>query len=57
MSSLSVYLLGSLVLPAGLAMAAHLVGLLAAWIDAGGTVRVGLGGTKARRREPSPTDV
>ena len=57
MSSLSVYLLGFLVLTAGLAMAAHLAGVPAAWIGAGGVVMIGLGillgVTKTRRREGS----
>ena len=60
MSSLSVYLLGFLVLTAGLAMAAHLAGVPAAWIGAGGVVMLGLGillaVTKTRRRETPPTD-
>lgn len=60
MSSLSVYLLGFLVLTAGLAMAAHLAGVPAAWIGAGGVVMLGLGillgVTKTRRREGAPGD-
>jgi len=60
MSSLSVYLLGFLVLTAGLAMGAHLAGVPAAWIGAGGVVLLGLGillaVTKTRRREGSPSD-
>ena len=60
MSSLSVYLLGFLVLTAGLAMAAHLAGVPTAWIGAGGVVALGLGillaVTKTRRREGSPPD-
>ena len=61
MSSLSLYLLGFLVLTAGLAMAAHLVGVPAAWIGAGGVVLIGLGillgVTKTRRRESPPSDL
>ena len=60
MSSLSVYLLGFLVLTAGLAMVAHLAGVPAAWIGAGGVIMLGLGillaVTKTRRRETPPTD-
>ena len=60
MSSLSVYLVGFLVLTAGLAMAAHLAGAPTAWIGAGGVVMLGLGillaVTKTRRRDASPTE-
>ena len=60
MSSLSVYLLGFLVLTAGLAMGAHLAAVPTAWIGAGGVVLLGLGillaVTKTRRREGSPSD-
>ena len=60
MASLSVYLLGFLVLTAGLAMAAHLAGIPTAWIGAGGVVMLGLGillaVTKTRRRETPPTE-
>ena len=58
MSSLSVYLLGFLVLTAGLAMVAHLAGVPAVWIGAGGVVMLGLGillaVTKTRGREAPP---
>lgn len=60
MSSTSAYLLGFLVLTIGLAMAAHLAGVPAAWIGAGGIVMVGVGillsVTKTREREPSPRE-
>ncbi|MEM0962012.1 MAG: hypothetical protein AAGK21_05660 [Bacteroidota bacterium] len=60
MSSLSLYILGFVVLVAGLAMGAHLLGVPAAWIGAGGVVMLGLGillaVTKTRRPESSPTD-
>ena len=60
MSSTSAYLLGFLVLTIGLAMGAHLVGVPAAWIGAGGIVMVGVGillaVTKTRRPETSPGD-
>ena len=55
MSNLSVFLLGFIVLTAGLAMAAHLAGVPAAWIGAGGIVMLGvgilLGVTKTGERE------
>lgn len=58
MSSLSVYLLGFIVLTAGLAMGAHLAGVPAAWIGAGGIVMLGLGillaVTTTRQREAPP---
>ena len=60
MSSLNVFLLGFLVLTAGLAMGAHLAGVPTAWIGAGGVVMLGLGiligVTKTRRRDSSPTE-
>ena len=60
MSSTAAYLLGFLVLTIGLAMAAHLAGLPAAWIGAGSIVMVGVGillaVTKTRRPETSPGD-
>ncbi len=59
MSSLSVYLVGFLVLTAGLAMGAHLAGVPTAWIGAGGIVMLGLGillaVTKTRMRDTPPT--
>lgn len=58
MSNLSVFLLGFLILTAGLAMAAHLAGVPTAWIGAGGVVMLGLGVlmavTKTRQRETPP---
>ena len=55
MSNLSIYLIGFVVLVAGLAMGAHLAGLPMAWIGAGGVVLLGagilLGVTKTRQRE------
>ena len=55
MSNLSIYLIGFVVLVIGLAMGAHLAGLPAAWIGAGGVVLLGagilLGVTKTRQRE------
>ena len=60
MSSTSAYLLGFVVLTAGLAMGAHLAGVPAAWIGAGGVVMVGVGillaVTKTRQPETSPSD-
>lgn len=61
MSSLSVYLLGFLVLTAGLAMGAHLAGVPPAWIGVGGVVLLGIGilsaVTKTRRPETPPAEV
>ena len=55
MSNLNVFLLGFIVLTAGLAMGAHLAGVPTAWIGAGGVVMIGLGillaVTKTRQRE------
>lgn len=60
MSSTAAYLLGFLVLTAGLAMGAHLAGVPAAWIGAGGIAMIGVGillsVTKTRRPESSPGD-
>ena len=60
MSSTAAYLLGFIVLTAGLAMGAHLAGVPAAWIGAGGIVMLGVGillaVTKTRRPETSPGD-
>ena len=60
MSSTSAYLLGFVVLTVGLAMGAHLAGVPAAWIGAGGVVMVGVGillaVTKTRQPETSPSD-
>ncbi len=58
MSNLSVFLVGFLILTAGLAMAAHLAGVPTAWIGAGGVVLLGIGilmaVTKTRQRETPP---
>ena len=58
MSNLSVFLVGFLILTAGLAMAAHLAGVPTAWIGAGGVVMLGIGVlmavTKTRQRETPP---
>ena len=43
MSSLSIYLVGVLVVTAGLAMLAHLAGVPTAWIGAGGVIALGVG--------------
>lgn len=60
MSSTSTYLLGFIVLTFGFAMAAHLAGVPAAWIGAGGIVMIGVGillaVTKTRRPETPPGD-
>ena len=60
MSNTSIYLLGFVVLTAGIAMGLHLAGVPSAWIGAAGVVMLGLGillaVTKTRRREGSPTD-
>ena len=60
MSSLSVYLLGFLILTAGLAMGMHLAGLPTAWIGAAGVVLLGIGiltgVSKTRTRDHSPME-
>ena len=60
MSNLSIYLIGILVLVGGLAMGAHLAGIPAAWIGAGGIVLLGagilMGVTRTRQRETPPSD-
>lgn len=60
MSSTTAYLIGFIVLTAGLAMAAHLAGVPGPWIGAGGVVMLGVGillaVTKTRRPESSPRD-
>ena len=60
MSNLSIYLVGILVLVGGLAMGAHLAGIPAAWIGAGGIVLLGggilMGVTRTRQRETPPTE-
>lgn len=58
MSNTSLYLLGFVVLTAGVAMGLHLAGVPVAWIGAGGVVMLGLGillaVTKTRNRETPP---
>ena len=58
MSSLSVYLLGFIVLTGGIAMVMHLAGVPTAWIGAMGVVMLGVGiltgVTKTRDRDSSP---
>lgn len=60
MSSLSIYLLGVIVVTAGIAMALHLAGVPTAWIGAAGVVALGVGILAAvshtRQRDASPTD-
>ena len=60
MSSLSVYLLGFIVLTGGVAMGLHLAGVPAGWIGAVGVTMLGLGILKGvsttRRREGSPVE-
>jgi membrane-bound ClpP family serine protease len=58
MYSLSIYLLGVLIVTAGLAMLLHLAGVPTAWIGAGGVVVLGIGVltavSKTRTRDQSP---
>ncbi len=58
MSSLSIYLLGVLVVTAGIAMILHLAGVPAAWIGAVGVIGLGVGiltaVSKTRERDQSP---
>lgn len=58
MSNTSLYLLGFIVLTAGMAMGLHLAGVPTAWIGAGGVAMLGLGilfaVTKTRNRETPP---
>ena len=58
MSSLSIYLLGVLVVTGGLAMVMHLAGVPAAWIGAVGVIGLGIGiltaVAKTRTRDHSP---
>lgn len=60
MSNTTLYLLGFIVLTAGVAMGLHLAGVPTAWIGAGGVVMLGLGillaVTKTRQRETPPGD-
>ena len=61
MSNLTIYLIGYVVLVAGLAMGANLAGVAPAWIGVGVVVLLGAGilmaVTKTRQRETPPTDV
>lgn len=60
MSSLSVYLLGFVILTGGIAMALHLAGVPAQWIGAAGVVMLGIGiltgVSKTRTRDHSPME-
>ena len=60
MSSLGVYLIGFLILTAGVAMAMNLAGVPLAWIGVTGTVLLGLGVlmgvSKTRTRDSSPME-
>ena len=60
MSSLSLYLLGFLVLVLGVAMGLHLAGVPAAWVAVAGVVLLGVGiisaVTHTRRRDASPME-
>lgn len=60
MSSLSIYLLGFLVLVLGVTMGLHLAGVPAAWIAVVGVVLLGVGilsaVSKTRRRDASPAE-
>lgn len=58
MSSLSIYLVGVLVVTGGLAMVLHLAGVPTAWIGAVGVIGLGIGiltaVSKTRTRDHSP---
>ena len=58
MSSLSIYLVGVLVVTGGLAMVMHLAGVPMAWIGAVGVIGLGIGiltaVSKTRTRDHSP---
>lgn len=58
MSSLSIYLVGVLVVTGGLAMILHLAGVPSAWIGAVGVIGLGIGiltaVSKTRTRDHSP---
>ena len=60
MSSLSIYLLGFVVLVVGITMGLHLAGVPDAWIGVVGVVLIGIGiltgVSKTRRRDASPTE-
>lgn len=57
MSSLAIYIIGFVILVAGLAYAASLAGLATQWIAAGVLVLIGIGVamgvTRTRQRDPS----
>jgi predicted signal transduction protein with EAL and GGDEF domain len=57
MSSLAIYLIGFVILVAGLAYAASLAGVAPQWIAAGVLVLIGIGvamgATRTRHRDPS----
>ena len=60
MSSLSIYLLGFLLLVAGVALGLHLAGVPSAWIGVVGIVMLGVGVltgvAKTRDRDASPME-
>jgi hypothetical protein len=60
MSSLSIYLLGFLVLVIGVAMGLHLAGVPDAWIAVVGVILIGIGilsaVSRTRRRDASPME-
>lgn len=60
MSSLSLYLVGFLVLVLGITMGLHLAGLPTAWVAVAGVVMIGVGiitgVTHMRRRDASPLE-
>lgn len=60
MSSLSIYLIGFVILVGGIAMGLHLAGVPAAWIAVVGVVLLGIGVlsavSKTRRRDASPAE-
>ena len=60
MSSLSIYLLGFLILVVGVTMGLHLAGVPTAWIGVVGVVMLGVGVlsavSKTRRRDASPME-
>ena len=60
MSSLSIYLLGFLLLVLGVALGLHLAGVPTAWIAVAGIVLLGVGVlsgvSRTRRRDASPME-
>lgn len=60
MSNLGLYMIGYLILIAGLAWGAHTVGVSSTWIAIGAVILLGLGVVsgvgRTRRREESPAD-